>query len=109
MPNRIADPSPKTYDKHPSPFSTSSRPMLLPRCATAISPSNVLRGRARLWFIDPRGVNGEAAYDIAVLALKASCDNLDAARVLADPLARRSGIDPDRAAAWTTITDAATV
>ena len=78
-------------------------------CHGDLSPPNVLHGGRRLWFIDPRGVNGEAAYDIAVLALKLSDDDLDTARALARSIALGSGDDPDRAAAWTVVADAATV
>ena len=78
-------------------------------CHADLSPPNVLHGDSRLWFIDPRGMNGEAAYDIAVLALKLSDDHLDTARALARSIALSSGTDPDRADAWVTVGDAATV
>lgn len=78
-------------------------------CHGDLSPPNVLHGGRRLWFIDPRGMNGEAAYDIAVLALKLSYDDLDTARALARSIALGSGDDPDRAAGWTVVADAATV
>lgn len=78
-------------------------------CHADLSPPNVLHGRGRLWFIDPRGTNGEAAYDIAVLALKLSDDHLDTARALARSIALSSGTEPDRADAWVNIADAATV
>ena len=78
-------------------------------CHGDLSPPNVLHGGRRLWLIDPRGMNGEAAYDIAVLALKLSDDHLDTARALARSIALTSGADPDRAEAWVTVADAATV
>lgn len=78
-------------------------------CHADLSPPNVLHGKSRLWFIDPRGMNGEAAYDIAVLALKLSDDHLDTARALARSIALSSGASPDRAQAWITVADAATV
>ncbi|MGM0722815.1 MAG: aminoglycoside phosphotransferase family protein [Actinomycetota bacterium] len=78
-------------------------------CHADLSPPNVLHGRGRLWFIDPRGTNGEAAYDIAVLALKLSDDHLDTARALARSIALSSSTEPDRADAWVTVADAATV
>ncbi|MEU6698686.1 phosphotransferase [Pseudonocardia sp. NPDC046786] len=78
-------------------------------CHADLSPPNVLHGRSRLWFIDPRGMNGEAAYDIAVLALKLSDDHLDTARSLARSIALSSRTDPERADAWVTVVDAATV
>lgn len=83
--------------------------MLAGLCHADLSPPNVLHGNSRLWFIDPRGMNGEAAYDIAVLALKLSDDHLDTARALARSIALSSGTDPDRADAWVTVADAATV
>ncbi|WP_161992509.1 phosphotransferase [Pseudonocardia sp. EV170527-09] len=83
--------------------------MLARLCHADLSPPNVLHGRGRLWFIDPRGMNGEAAYDIAVLALKLCDDHLDAARALARSIALSSDTDPDRADAWVTVADAATV
>lgn len=78
-------------------------------CHGDLSPPNVLHGGRRLWFIDPRGMNGEAAYDIAVLALKLCHDDLETARPLARSVALSSANDPDRAAAWTIVADAATV
>ena len=78
-------------------------------CHADLSPPNVLRGRSRLWFIDPRGMSGEAVYDIAVLALKLSDDHLDTARALARSIALSSNTDPERADAWVTVVDAATV
>lgn len=78
-------------------------------CHGDLSPPNVLHGGSRLWFIDPRGMNGEAAYDIAVLALKLSYDHLDTARALARSIAMTSAVDPERASAWVTVADAATV
>ncbi|MFP5071583.1 phosphotransferase [Pseudonocardia nantongensis] len=78
-------------------------------CHGDLSPPNVLRSQSRLWFIDPRGMNGDATYDIAVFALKASADDCGAARQLAGRLANASGNDADRAAAWITVVDAATV
>ncbi|MEU4377807.1 phosphotransferase [Pseudonocardia alni] len=78
-------------------------------CHADLSPPNVLHGQSRLWLIDPRGMNGEAAYDLAVLALKLSYDDLDTARALARSIAMSSQNDPDRADAWVTVADAATV
>ncbi|MBN9736786.1 MULTISPECIES: hypothetical protein [unclassified Pseudonocardia] len=64
---------------------------------------------SRLWFIDPRGMNGEAPYAIAVLALKLSYDHLDTTRALARSIAMACESDPDRADAWVIVSDAATV
>ncbi|ANY07334.1 aminoglycoside phosphotransferase family protein [Pseudonocardia sp. HH130630-07] len=78
-------------------------------CHADLSPPNVLRGHSRLWVIDPRGMNGEAAYDVAVLALKLSDDQFDTTRPHARSIAITSGADADRAEAWVTVVDAGTV
>ena len=78
-------------------------------CHGDLSPGNALIGRDRLWLIDPRGINGEPAYDIAVAALKAAND--DPARALspAVALADAAGADPERTARWVPIAAAARV
>lgn len=118
---RLTNPPADDQPPHRGPESTAVREaasvvlddlaadMLAGLCHADLSPPNVLHGRSRLWFIDPRGMNGEAAYDIAVLALKLSDDHLDTARALARSIALSSGTDPDRADAWVTVADAATV
>lgn len=78
-------------------------------CHADLSPPHVLHGRGRLWFVGPRGMNGEAAYDVAVLALKLSYDDVETARLLGRSIARSAGVDADRAAAWVTVADAAAV
>lgn len=78
-------------------------------CHGDLSPGNALIGRGRLWLIDPRGINGEPAYDIAVVALKACDDNPAAARPVAAALARSARADPARAASWVPIAAAARV
>ncbi|BBF98803.1 MULTISPECIES: phosphotransferase [Pseudonocardia] len=78
-------------------------------CHADLSPRNVLHGDSRLWFIGPRGMNGEAAYDVAVLALELSFDDLHTAHALARSIALTSGLDGDRASAWVTVVAAATV
>lgn len=77
-------------------------------CHGDLSPPHVLHGSSRLWLVAPRGMNGETAYDIAVLALGLSYDHLDTARALARSIAMASAVDPDRASAWVTVADAAT-
>lgn len=52
-------------------------------CHGDLSPGNVLLGHNRVWLIDPRGLAGEIAYDVAVLALKAARNDPTAARSLA--------------------------
>lgn len=78
-------------------------------CHADLSPPHVLHGNSRLWFIAPRGMNGEAAYDVAVFALKLSYDDVETARLLGRSIARSAGVDADRAAAWVTVADAAAV
>lgn len=78
-------------------------------CHGDLSPGNALIGRERLWLIDPRGINGEPAYDIAVAALKASNDDPVQARPAAVALADAAGADPARTARWVPIASAARV
>lgn len=78
-------------------------------CHGDLSSGNVLIGRNQLWLIDPRGINGDPAYDVAVVALKACRDDPTHARPAAATLATAATIDPDRAAAWTSIASAARV
>lgn len=77
-------------------------------CHGDASPWNVLAGQGgRMFLVDPRGVSGDAAYDVAVVALKLKqyCSVTGAAR----DLARLAGIDPDRVLAWLEVGDAARV
>ena len=78
-------------------------------CHGDLSPGNVLVGRDCLWLIDPRGINGEPAYDVAVAALKASYDDPAQARPIAAALADAAGVDPDRATQRVPIAAAARV
>lgn len=78
-------------------------------CHGDLSPGNVLIGRDRPWLIDPRGINGEPAYDVAVAALKASHDDPAQARQTAAVLADAAGVDVDRATQWVPIAAAARV
>lgn len=70
-------------------------------CHGDTSPGNVLRSVEGLKLVDPRGVNGEVAYDAAVAALKTRNDP----RLLADLL----HIDRERVVAWFRIAVAARV
>jgi streptomycin 6-kinase len=68
-------------------------------CHGDLSPGNVLRGRARLMLIDPRGVVGDLEYDVAVLSIKADYG----LRALAAHLR----LDSDRVLAWADVATAA--
>jgi streptomycin 6-kinase len=71
---------------------------------------NVLVGKQnRLWWIDPRGVLGEVAYDIAVVALKAASALGTDQRNLAVTLAGEVGVSPARTCAWMAVAQAARV
>lgn len=70
-------------------------------CHGDVSLGNVLRGRDRLYLIDPRGMTGDVEYDAAVAAIKGKLDVRD--------LARRLHVDPFRAEAWAAIAVAARV
>lgn len=77
-------------------------------CHGDASPWNILAsGPTSLRLIDPRGIHGEPAYDLAVVALKAA-SVIDPTH-LAALLATATGADKDRVAAWLTIADAARV
>ncbi|WP_139318878.1 MULTISPECIES: hypothetical protein [unclassified Pseudonocardia] len=77
----------------------------LGHCLGDVAP-NVLHGGRRLVLVDPREMNGETAYDIAVPALELNCDDLDTARAASIVLG--NGDDPDRPAAWAVVADAST-
>jgi streptomycin 6-kinase len=78
-------------------------------CHGDASPGNLLLGQSRLWTIDPRGMSGEVAYDLAVLALKvAQRINSNAASV-AKRFAQLAGVDIARTRQWVSIADAARV
>lgn len=80
-------------------------------CHGDLTFGNVLHaGAGRYALVDPRGVAGETAYDLAVVALSARAYGLPALgppEALAAELAREVGEDPDRAAAWVTVAEAA--
>ncbi|MDN5919323.1 MAG: phosphotransferase [Pseudonocardia sp.] len=78
-------------------------------CHGDLSPGNALIAGSRLLLIDPRGINGEAAYDVAALALKTSRHDVTLARAAAAGLARTVDVDPDRAEQWAIVAAAATV
>lgn len=77
-------------------------------CHGDVSPPNVLTGEGgRLFLVDPRGVAGDVAYDVAVAALKATVRG--APPSVASQLARSVGVDPGRVRAWMVVADAARV
>lgn len=71
---------------------------------------NILIGDAgQLLWIDPRGVTGEAGYDIAVFSLKASRYDIAGAQAMASHIAGLTGTEVDRAQSWVIIARAARV
>lgn len=77
-------------------------------CHGDASPWNLLlSGDGRTILIDPRGVVGEAAYDMAVVALKATSVVPSATSIPA--MARGTDIDPSRVGAWVVVAQAARV
>ena len=72
------------------------------------SRGNVLvSGDDRLLLIDPRGVCGDLAYDVALAAVKTAEDDPPMPRLA--ELARLVGCDAERAHAWSVVADAARV
>ncbi len=77
-------------------------------CHGDVSRKNVLSGGPHRWLlVDPRGVSGELAYDVAVIASKLEPRSRASQR--ASELARLVGVDPDRVQAWLTVASAARV
>lgn len=77
-------------------------------CHGDLSTRNVLKEKSgRLFLVDPRGVGGDIAYDVAVAALKAT--KWGAPRSVASDLADSAGVDPDRVRAWMIVADRARV
>jgi streptomycin 6-kinase len=77
-------------------------------CHGDVSARNVLTGKGgRLFLVDPRGLSGDAAYDVAVAALKAMVRGAPSS--VASHLANSVGVDPDRVRAWMIVADAARV
>jgi hypothetical protein len=66
------------------------------------SRRNILHGHGRLWLIDPRGLNGDWHFDIAVAAWKARYNQSDTDRLIAAALANK-----ERVEAWTYVAKAA--
>lgn len=77
-------------------------------CHADASPWNVLIGPAgRLYLIDPRGITGEVAYDVAIIALKA--ERFVPATSSGAALAAAMSLPADRIHAWVRIARAARV
>lgn len=77
-------------------------------CHGDMSGANILRGaNERLFLIDPRGVAGDAAYDAAVLVMKASGYGIPDGVIAR--LIRDSGVDSTRVDAWRAVAIAARV
>jgi streptomycin 6-kinase len=77
-------------------------------CHGDASPWNILAyGETQWTLIDPRGMNGEVSYDVAVLAFKMARHKSPA--LVAARLARAVGVDPERAQAWVIVASAARV
>lgn len=70
-------------------------------CHGDVSLGNVLRGRDRLYLIDPRGMAGDVEYDAAVASIKSGLDLRE--------LARRLHVDVPRTEAWVRVEIAARV
>lgn len=77
-------------------------------CHGDTSPGNILKGEnGSLYLIDPRGMSGETAYDVAVLGLKSAMFTSPATRV--SNLAKATGVDIARTQTWSSIAVAARV
>jgi streptomycin 6-kinase len=77
-------------------------------CHGDTSPWNLLLGwDGRTILIDPRGVIGEAAYDIAVVALKTM--SVVPSTISIPALTKAANIDPSRVSAWLVVAQAARV
>lgn len=86
-------------------LTTGATPQL---CHGDASTWNVLAYESQGWMlVDPRGMSGEAAYDVAVLGLKIARDQPPATVVVR--MADAACVDRDRATAWMTIAAAARV
>lgn len=77
-------------------------------CHGDASPGNILMaGGGRLALVDPRGISGETAYDVAIAALKVA--PADSRESYAAALAERTGVSPTRVTDWLTVAKAARV
>ena len=77
-------------------------------CHGDASLRNILASGQDAWkFIDPRGMTGETAYDVAVLSIRAAL--YAPSQAIASVAASLAGVDPARVLAWTVIARAARV
>jgi streptomycin 6-kinase len=77
-------------------------------CHGDASPWNLLmEASGRVVLIDPRGVMGEVAYDVGIVALKAA--PFISPAISGPQLAGLVGVDANRVSAWITVADAARV
>jgi streptomycin 6-kinase len=64
-------------------------------------------GRANWKFIDPRGLSGETAYDVAVLSIRVA--RLLPSQNLAASTSRMASVEMERVQAWMAVADTARV
>jgi streptomycin 6-kinase len=77
-------------------------------CHGDVSPWNILmHGNDGWMLIDPRGMSGEVAYDVAVLSLKLTANNPNLA--VTSGLANAVGVDTTRTQGWLLVAHAARV
>jgi len=77
-------------------------------CHGDASLGNVIAdGQTRWKYIDPRGIGGESAYDVAVLGLRVA--RVRPSTGLVDQIATFSNVSPERVSAWMVIAEAARV
>jgi streptomycin 6-kinase len=77
-------------------------------CHGDLSTRNVLASSQTGWkIIDPRGMTGETAYDVAVLSIRVA--RLLPSKNLAASASRMAGVDAERVQAWMSLANAARV
>ncbi len=77
-------------------------------CHGDASLGNIIASGADRWmYIDPRGMSGESAYDVAVLAIRVS--RFLAPTDVVPQVASMAGVSPDRVRIWALIASAARV
>src|SRR5687768_1705276 len=79
-----------------------SRALVAGLCHGEASLANVIRSGQAAWkLIDPRGMTGDAAYDLAVLASRVA--GYLPPQDIASLVATAAGMDPERVRAWMTV------
>nr|WP_275941458.1 aminoglycoside phosphotransferase family protein [Planosporangium mesophilum] len=77
-------------------------------CHGDVQPGNMLAGGGERWkLIDPRGMAGETAYDVAVLTIKIAL--YAASKELVARVSGLADLDSERVAAWITVASTARV